>query len=146
MLIKLTTGVNFTNILRTAFNYKRVLCSFSLVTVWVCIFSRKDKAQKLLIKCLWNSPKILRSETDLVSKSCLDVYCESGTDSECPQLEEFKEFFVSETETKEDYEKRLDGLILDFVSKVFAEFKFNESSGTIRRKSSGNWTKFFCII
>jgi len=41
ILIKLTTGVNFTNILQTAFNYKRVLCSFSLVTVWVCIFFSK---------------------------------------------------------------------------------------------------------
>jgi hypothetical protein len=87
----------------------------------------------------------LRSETDLVSKSCLDVYCESGTDSECPQQEEFKEFFVSETEIKEDYEKRLDGFILDFVSKVFAEFKYDEYLGTIRKKSSGNLTKFSAI-
>jgi hypothetical protein len=83
--------------------------------------------------------QILRSETDLVSKQCLEVYCGSGTDPECPQQEEFKEFFVSGTETKDDYEKRLDGFISDFVSKVFAEFKFDASLSTIRKKSSGTF-------
>ena len=88
---------------------------------------------------MWSGNLVLRSETNLVSKPCIEVYCGSGTDSECPQQEEFKEFFVSGTESSEDYEKRLDGLVSDFVSKVFAEFKFDGSLTTIRKKSSGNY-------
>ena len=37
-LVKLTPGVNFTNILWAAFLYKSVLHSFYVLTVWVCIF------------------------------------------------------------------------------------------------------------
>jgi len=46
MLMKITTGVNFTNILQIAFSYKSVLCSFSVHTVWVCNFLRKKMVEK----------------------------------------------------------------------------------------------------
>ncbi len=41
-----TSGVNLTNILRTAFSYKRVLLSFSIITVWLCNFLAKEYRQK----------------------------------------------------------------------------------------------------
>jgi len=41
MLVKLTTGVNFTNILWGAFLYLSIFQSFSVLTVLVCIFSQK---------------------------------------------------------------------------------------------------------
>ncbi len=36
-------GDNFTNILRAAFTYERVLRRFSVLTVWLCNFSSKVK-------------------------------------------------------------------------------------------------------
>jgi len=39
--MKLTTGVNFNNILGATFLYKRVLRSFSLVAIWLCKFWQK---------------------------------------------------------------------------------------------------------
>jgi len=39
MLAKLTTGANFTNILRAPFLYESAMQSFSLLTVCVYIFS-----------------------------------------------------------------------------------------------------------
>jgi len=38
ILMKLAPGVNFTNILQVGFLYRNVLYSFSLLTVWLCIF------------------------------------------------------------------------------------------------------------
>jgi len=47
MLMKLTKGVNFIDILRVSFSYKRALRSFSLNTVWLCNFLQKN-TEKLL--------------------------------------------------------------------------------------------------
>jgi hypothetical protein len=33
-----TPGVNFTNILQAAFSYESFLCSFYVLTIWVCNF------------------------------------------------------------------------------------------------------------
>jgi hypothetical protein len=52
MLMKLTPGVNFTNILRAAFSYKSFLCSFYVLTIWVCNFWRKDLGTKAVHKML----------------------------------------------------------------------------------------------
>ncbi len=41
MLVKLTPGVNFTNILGAAFLYESFLCSFYVLTIWVCTFLAK---------------------------------------------------------------------------------------------------------
>jgi hypothetical protein len=38
MLVKLTTDVNFTNILQAAFSYKSFLRSFYVLSIWVCNF------------------------------------------------------------------------------------------------------------
>jgi len=35
-LMKLTAGVNFTNILQAAFSHKSVLQGFYVLTVWLC--------------------------------------------------------------------------------------------------------------
>jgi len=52
--MKLTKGINFTNILRAAYLYESVSCSFSLLTVWVCNFCQKKigikAAYKMLLK------------------------------------------------------------------------------------------------
>jgi len=42
MYVKLTTGVNFTNILFEPFLYKGALCSFSLLTIWLSNFLAKE--------------------------------------------------------------------------------------------------------
>jgi len=39
-------GVNLPNILRAAFSCKRVLRSFSLITVWLCNFLEKEYWRK----------------------------------------------------------------------------------------------------
>ena len=44
-------GVNFTNILRAAFSYKRLLSSFSVLTLGLYFFGARKLAQKLLVKC-----------------------------------------------------------------------------------------------
>ncbi len=44
-------GVNFINILQAPFCYESALCSFSLITVWLCDFKKRILAQKLLVKC-----------------------------------------------------------------------------------------------
>jgi len=45
-------GVDFTKLLRVPFSYKNTLCSFSLITVWLCnFFSQRILAQKLCLKC-----------------------------------------------------------------------------------------------
>jgi hypothetical protein len=41
MLVKLTPGINFTNILRAVFSHKGFLRSFYLLTIWVCNFLAK---------------------------------------------------------------------------------------------------------
>ncbi len=46
MLVKLTSGVNFINILHEKFSYESALCSFSLVKFWLCNFL----AQKYWLK------------------------------------------------------------------------------------------------
>jgi len=57
LFVKLTTGVNFINILQSAFFCtKRVLRFFYVISVWVCNF---------LVKCLWNWPQ-MAWELDLV--------------------------------------------------------------------------------
>jgi hypothetical protein len=49
-----TPVVNFIHILRQIFCTKVFLCSFSVLTIWVCIFWRKDfgakAAHKMLVK------------------------------------------------------------------------------------------------
>jgi hypothetical protein len=46
--------VNFTNILHAAFSYQSSLRTFYVLTIWVCIFWRKDfgakAAHKMLVK------------------------------------------------------------------------------------------------
>jgi len=50
MLMKLTPGVNFINILGEIFSYKSTLHSFYLMTVWLCnFFGKIISAQKLLL-------------------------------------------------------------------------------------------------
>jgi len=39
---------------RTAFSYKSVLCSFSLLAVWLCNYLAKNIGKKLLVKYWWN--------------------------------------------------------------------------------------------
>jgi len=51
MLVKFTTGVNFINILCSSFWYKSVLCSFSLVKVWLLFFGASILVQNLLLQC-----------------------------------------------------------------------------------------------
>jgi len=46
MLVKLTKGVNFINILSAHFSYKSELSSFSLITVLLCDFLAKGYWQK----------------------------------------------------------------------------------------------------
>ncbi len=54
-LIFTKPGVNFTNILRDAFSYKSIVCSFSLFTVKLCnILAEEISSQKVLVKCGWN--------------------------------------------------------------------------------------------
>ncbi len=48
------TGVNFTNILRAAFSYESFLCSFYVLTMWVCNFWQKDFGTKAAHKMLVN--------------------------------------------------------------------------------------------
>jgi len=53
MLMKLTPGVDFINILQAAFSYERVLRSFSLLTVFVYFWRKnigKKDAGKMLVK------------------------------------------------------------------------------------------------
>jgi len=51
MLMKLTAGVNFTNILRAPFLHESSFCSFSIqflfYAVWVYYFSERKLAQKI---------------------------------------------------------------------------------------------------
>ncbi len=55
MLMTLTTGVNFINILWGAFLYESVLCSSSsLIRVLPCIFCARKLVKKLFVKCWWN--------------------------------------------------------------------------------------------
>ena len=58
------TGVHFTNILREAFLYESVMCSFSVLTQFLFVFFGKNKlAKKLLMKMLmkltpgWPGPR-----------------------------------------------------------------------------------------
>jgi len=56
LLMKLTTCVIFINILFMTFWYESALLSFSLTTVWLCnFFGKRILAQKLCVKCWWNS-------------------------------------------------------------------------------------------
>jgi len=49
MLMKFTTGINFTNILQAAF-VQWCLCSFLVLAVWLCNFLSKIDARKMLVK------------------------------------------------------------------------------------------------
>jgi len=51
MLVKLTLGVNFINILHERFLHKSALRSFSLVHYGFVIFWQKDIGKKALVKC-----------------------------------------------------------------------------------------------
>jgi len=44
-----SAGINFTNILRAAFLYESALHSFSLITVWLCNFLRKEYCHKMCL-------------------------------------------------------------------------------------------------
>ncbi len=55
--MKLTLGVNFTNILQAAFFYKSILCSFSLLAVWLCNFWQKNISAKAGCKMLMKLAK-----------------------------------------------------------------------------------------
>ncbi len=46
MLVKLTKGVNFSNILHKPFLYESALKDFSLITVWLCNFLPKEYGRK----------------------------------------------------------------------------------------------------
>jgi hypothetical protein len=46
MLMKLTPGVNFINILQEPFSNKSALHSFSLITIWLWNFLSKEYLQK----------------------------------------------------------------------------------------------------
>ena len=50
MLVKLTPGVTFINILQSVFLHKSVLSSFSVLTVSVCIVLSKKAVHKMLMK------------------------------------------------------------------------------------------------
>ena len=76
--------------------------------------------------------QVLRVDADIVSINCLDVYCGSGSEPDCPLTNEFKEF-SSANENRDDYEKRLDSLVSDFVSKAFSEFKFDPALQKVQR-------------
>jgi hypothetical protein len=52
MLIKLSPGVNFINILRLPILYKSAFCSFSPNTVWLSIFWHKHIGEKAACKML----------------------------------------------------------------------------------------------
>jgi len=52
MLIKLTTGVNFINILQAVFSYETVLFRFSVHPVCICIFLQKEIGAKVACKML----------------------------------------------------------------------------------------------
>jgi len=52
MLMKLTPGVNFINILRAHFLYECELHRFSLITIWLCDFWLKDIGEKCACKML----------------------------------------------------------------------------------------------
>jgi hypothetical protein len=47
-----TAGVNFTNIFQAAFSYESFLCSFYVLTIWVCNFLAKGFWQKTAHKML----------------------------------------------------------------------------------------------
>jgi hypothetical protein len=47
---KLSPGVNFINISRSPFSYKRALRSFSLITVWICNIFSKNVLELILLK------------------------------------------------------------------------------------------------
>ncbi len=50
MLMKLTTGVNFTNILLEPFLYERVFQTLPPLTVWLCNFFGAKAARKMLVR------------------------------------------------------------------------------------------------
>jgi len=52
MLMKLTAGVNFINILCVCFAYKSALHSFSLLKIWLCNFWQKNIGAKGACKML----------------------------------------------------------------------------------------------
>jgi hypothetical protein len=58
MLVKLTKGINFLNILGATFLYLSVFHSFSILTVKLCNFVKRIMAQKLLVKCWRNQLKV----------------------------------------------------------------------------------------
>ncbi len=66
-------GVNVTNILQAAFSYESFLCSFDVLTVWVCNFLAKDfgakAAHKILVKL--TPGNIKRGSITVPLTSCL---------------------------------------------------------------------------
>jgi len=73
MMVKLTSGVNFINILHKRFLYKSVLLSFSLVMFLLCNFLAKGYWQKSTHKMLMKlNPEVFISLVlSIHSKSCL---------------------------------------------------------------------------
>jgi len=63
-----SSGVNFTNILRATFPYKSVLCSFSLLAVWLCNFFQYILFLKITTLVTW-----LKS-TLLLKIKCFDTH------------------------------------------------------------------------
>ncbi len=59
MLVKLTPGINFINILCTTFLYKCVLIGISLVEVGFVTFYRKNNSAKAARKMLLKLTKVL---------------------------------------------------------------------------------------
>ncbi len=67
-------SVNFTNILRAAFLHESFLCSFYVLTIWVCnFFGKRILAQKLLIQCWWNW-HLLSSTVWLKKPACTRIF------------------------------------------------------------------------
>jgi len=70
--------------------------------------------------------QILRLETESVTGNCMETYCGSQSSSKCQKQNEFKAFYKPE-ELQEDYEKRLDSLVLDLVKTTFSDSKYDPS-------------------
>jgi len=63
MLMKLTPGVDFYNILCATFSCENVIYSYSLLTLWVCIFGHKEIGEKAAHEMLRNSCNLWGSIT-----------------------------------------------------------------------------------
>lgn len=46
------------NAFQVSISYDSASCSFSLMTVWVCIFGGNNISEKAALKCWWNWPQV----------------------------------------------------------------------------------------